>query len=175
MSDTPPRDPPSPFVTEWIARLRGDLPPRRRALDVAMGRGRHLLPLAATGCSLFGVDIDSDAVHAAVARGVPVRAWVADLTTFPLPARWFDVVVVTRYLQRDLFPALEHTLTNGGLLLYETFLAAQRQHGRGPTSLDHLLHSNELRERLAGLETMFYEEVMEPDAVARIVARRVSS
>jgi SAM-dependent methyltransferase len=175
MSDTPPRDPPSPFVTEWIDRLRADVPPPRRALDVAMGRGRHLPTLAAAGCSLFGVDIDIDAVHSAVMRGVPVRAWVADLTAFPLPERRFDVVVVTRYLQRDLFPALDRALTPGGLLLYETFLVEQRQHGRGPTSRHHLLHSNELRERLVGLETVFYEEVMEPDAVARIVARRVNS
>ena len=175
MSDTAPRDPPSPFVTEWIGRVRDDIPHPRRALDVAMGRGRHLPALAVAGCRLFGVDINLEAVHSAVARGLAVHAWVADLTAFPLPDRRFDIVIVTRYLQRDLFPSLERCLSAGGLLLYETFLDEQRRHGRGPTSPDHLLHTNELRERLGRLQTVFYEEVSEPDAVARIVARRVNA
>ena len=175
MSDTAPRDPPSPFVVEWLERLRTRIPEPRRALDVAMGRGRHLPLLASAGCRLFGVDVNFDAVRSAVTGGLPVCGWVADLTAFPLPERRFDVVVVTRYLQRDLFPALERSLTTGGLMLYETFLVEQRRHGRGPTSPDHLLHANELRERLTGLETIFYEEVTQPDALARIVARRISS
>jgi len=139
-----------------------------------MGRGRHLPVLASAGCSLFGVDINLDAVRTARERGVPVRGWVADLTSFPLPEQRFEVVVVTRYLQRDLFPALERSLTDRGFLLYETFLSEQRRHGRGPTSPEHLLQSNELRERLGGLEVVFYEEVSEPEAVARLVARRLS-
>ena len=119
-----------------------------------MGRGRHLPALASVGCSLFGVDINLDAVLTARGRGLPVRGWVADLTSFPLPDRRFELVVVTRYLQRDLFPALERSLTGGGFLLYETFLTEQRRHGRGPTSPDHLLESNELRERLRGLDVV---------------------
>ena len=131
--------------------------------------------LAAAGCRVFGVDLNVDAVQTAMARGVPLRAWAADLTVFPLPPRHFDVILVTRYLQRDLFPALERCLTEGGLLLYETFLAEQRRYGRGPTSPDHLLHPNELRERFRELDVLFYEEVLAPDAVARIVARHISA
>jgi len=129
--------------------------------------------LAAAGCRVFGVDLNVDAVHTAKTRGLPLRAWAADLTVFPLPRQHFDVILVTRYLQRDLFPALERALTEGGLLLYETFLAAQRRYGRGPTSPDHLLYPNELRERLNELDVLFYEEVLAPDAMARIVARQI--
>lgn len=144
-----------------------------------MGRGRHALLLARTGFRTFGVDINPDAVrdavHAARSHGLVVLGWCADLERIALPKERFDLIVVTRYLQRDLFPSLTNAMTRGGIILYETFTSAQRMHGRGPTSPDHLLDPGELRERLATLDVMFYEEALEPDAVARIVARRTFS
>src|SRR5262245_3973959 len=98
-------DPPSPFVTEWVPRLRA-LAGDGRALDLAMGRGRHALPLARAGFATFGVDIRHDAVRDATARarqeGFVIRAWCADLTRSEPPASAFEVVLVTRYLQRTL-------------------------------------------------------------------------
>jgi SAM-dependent methyltransferase len=167
---------PSPFIAEWAARLAPPSSHTLRALDVAMGRGRHALPLARAGFRTFGVDIRldavRDAVRAAADAGLVVRGWCADLTRLALPARRFDLIVVTRYLQRDLFPALGRALTPGGVVLYETFTIAQRALGRGPTSPDHLLEPGELLQRFDGFDVLFYEEVSESDAVARIVARR---
>lgn len=141
-----------------------------------MGRGRHAVVLARAGFKTFGVDIKHDSVRDAVrlaeADGLVVLGWCADLTRTALPENRFDLIVVTRYLQRDLFPSLAGALTPGGILLYETFTVAQRALGRGPTSPDHLLEPGELRRRFDGLEVLFYEEVSEPDAVARIVVRR---
>jgi tellurite methyltransferase len=165
----------SPFIVEWIDRLApgGDA---RRALDVAMGRGRHAVVLARAGFRTFGVDITIDAVRSAAASakaaGVSIHAWCADLTMHPLPPARFDVVVVARYLQRDLFPALRATVVPGGVVLYETFTIAQRALGSGPTSADHLLEPGELLDRFSGFEVLFYEEVAGPEAVARIAARR---
>ena len=170
---------PSPFVVEWIARLASSpsgLRARRRALDVAMGRGRHALPLARAGFTTFGVDIKSDALREAAmlasSEGLQVYAWCADLTQHPLPRDRFDLVVVTRYLQRDLFPAIQDAVIPGGIVLYETFTVAQRALGFGPTSPDHLLERGELTRRFDTFEVMFHEEVNAPEAVARIVARR---
>jgi tellurite methyltransferase len=175
------------FVDGWIARLsiearaaKVELGASRQdvacALDVAMGRGRHTLRLARAGFRTFGVDIRYDAVHdaaiAAASGGHVLRVWCADLTQHPLPRSRFDLVVVTRYLQRDLFGALRAALRPGGTLLYETFTAAQRAHGRGPTSPDHLLEPGELARAFPDLETLYYEEVSQPDAVARLAARR---
>ena len=140
-----------------------------------MGRGRHALMLAERGFSVFGVDVHfdalQDAVGAAVANNRLLRVWCADLTDFPLPTNHFELVVVTRYLQRDLFPALGASLVPGGVILYETFTEAQRALGRGPQSPDHLLQAGELKQRFAGFDVLFYEEVMAPDAVARLAAR----
>jgi SAM-dependent methyltransferase len=169
---------PSPFVMEWIGRVAETAPPRGRALDLAMGRGRHALLLARAGFRTFGVDRRHDAVRdamtAAALRGTPIAGWCADLTQHPLPPARFDVVVVTRYLQRDLFDAIRGAVRPGGIVLYETFTVAQRALGTGPTSPDHLLELGELRRRFDGFEVVFDEETREPEAVARIVARRLA-
>src|SRR5262245_66048018 len=170
-------EPPSPFVVEWISAAVQFLPSRRRALDLAMGRGRHARLLAEQGYDVFGVDVDFETLRAAPATpglGGSLKIWCADLTSFPLPRERFELIVVTRYLQRDLFLALNSSLVPGGLLLYETFTEAQRTLGRGPTSPDHLLRRNELRERFSALEILFYDEVTAPEAVARLAARKPS-
>jgi tellurite methyltransferase len=167
---------PSPFVVEWAARLAPRVPAPRRALDLAMGRGRHAIELARNGLRTYGVDRRLDAVRDAVdlasSEGLTLQVWCADLTEFPLPPGAFDLVVVARYLQRSLFSAIRETITPGGLVVYETFTARQREHGTGPTSPDHLLEPGELRERFSGFEVLFDQEVTSPEAVARIVARR---
>jgi SAM-dependent methyltransferase len=144
-----------------------------------MGRGRHALILARAGFHTFGVDIRrdavADAIAAAQAEGLRLAGWCADLTAYPLPAGYFDLVVVTRYLQRDLFAPLRASLRPGGVILYETFTTAQRALGAGPTSPDHLLEAGELRRQFDGLELLCDEEVSGAEAVARIAARRRSS
>jgi tellurite methyltransferase len=164
----------SPFVAGWIA----DLTPSAsaRALDLAMGRGRHALILAREGFQTFGVDVKADAVRdavrAAALEHLTIRGWCADLTTYPLPAEAFDVVVVTRYLQRNLFPSLRRAVRPGGHVIYETFTVLQRTLGSGPTSPDHLLETGELRSYFDGWHVLFSEEVAAPEAVARLVARK---
>ena len=177
-------DLPSPFVVEWLPRVASAragpyrVRPAPTAIDLAMGRGRHAQLLARAGFRTFGVDVKLDAVKEAAARAradsLTVRGWCADLTKTPLPGGFFDVVLVTRYLQRDLFPAIRQMVKAEGVVLYETFTVNQRQLGFGPTSPDHLLHPGELRQFFEGFDVMFYEEVDVPEAVARIVARRTS-
>lgn len=180
-------DMPSPFVVEWLPRVadalkwRGPYKVRPThlqpaALDLAMGRGRHAQLLARAGFRTFGVDMKLEAVRDAIARGradaLVVLGWCADLTQTPLPRARFDVVLITRYLQRDLFPSIRELPKAGGTVLYETFTVNQRQLGFGPTSADHLLQPGELRQVFGGFEVLFYEETRVPEAVARIVARR---
>jgi len=141
-----------------------------------MGRGRHTPVLARAGWRTFGVDIRfhsvSDGVAAAAAQALSVAAWCADLTAHPLPAARFDLIVVTRYLERNLCSAIRDAVVPGGFVVYETFTTAQRALGSGPTSPDHLLEPGELKRMFEGFDIRFYEEVAAPEAVARIVARR---
>jgi SAM-dependent methyltransferase len=141
-----------------------------------MGRGRHALALARAGAHVFGVDWRLEAVQDARARaraeGLDLLAWCADLTAAPLPASAFDIIVVTRYLDRGFFQSLRDAVRPGGTILYETFTVDQRQHGRGPTSSAHLLEHGELRQAFEGFDELFYEETSSPDSLARIAARR---
>ena len=113
MADRSTSDLPSPFVVQWTAAVAPALPGKRRVLDVAMGRGRHARFLSELDVAVYGVDRDFDAVRSVVreaaARGRIVRGWCADLTAFPLPRRAFEMVVVTRYLQRDLMHAIRRS------------------------------------------------------------------
>jgi tellurite methyltransferase len=176
MTDRFVADPPSAFVAAAAAALLPQSAPRRRALDVAMGRGRHALTLARSGWRVFGVDSSFDALVAARARaaleGLAVRAWCADLEAATLPPRTFDLAVVTRYLQRSLFDAIRETVVPRGVVVYETFTVEQRRLGRGPRSPEHLLEPGELRARFDRFEILFYEEVTAPEAVARLIARK---
>jgi tellurite methyltransferase len=180
MTECPP-DPPSSFVAEWIIILSTQISAPRRALDLAMGRGRHAFLLAAAGFKTFGVDRNHDVVLETVSharrRGLELHGWCADLAMPALPPGRFDLIVVARYLQRDLCAALIEAIAPGGFLLYETFTERQKGRGRGPQSPSHLLKSGELRSLFADLDEVFYEELTDPadDALARLAARKRSS
>ena len=176
MTDRFPADPPSPFVVTAATTLLTQSPMPRRALDVAMGRGRHALALAGMGWRVFGIDAHLGAIRTAMdraaAEGLVIRPWCADLAVTPLPLAAFELVVVTRYLQRDLFDSIRRALVPNGVVVYETFTVNQRAFGVGPTSPDHLLQPGELRARFDGFDVLSYEEIVSTEAVARLVARR---
>lgn len=175
MTDPHTVHPSSALVTRWAVRL-ATMFPSGRALDVAAGHGRHALTLAAAGLHVTAIDRRLEALAAAsaaaAARGLRLRCVCADLTQFPLPRNRFDVVVVTRYLDRSLFPALRDALVPGGVLLYETFTEHQLRYNHGPRSRAHLLAPGELRWLLRGMQVLVDEERVGPDALAGIVARK---
>jgi SAM-dependent methyltransferase len=178
MTERHASQPPSPFVSRWIARLAAARQGPERALDVAAGRGRNSLPMAAAGFHVTAIDLQLESLMAVRARArdadLHVSLICADLRTYPLPHGRFGLIVCTRYLDRLLFAGLRAALAPGGVLLYETFTEHQRRHDRGPRSPEYLLRPGELRMLVSGMEVLFDEEVTEPDALARIAARRRS-
>src|SRR3954453_3568902 len=101
MTDSNRPNPQSPFIDTWIPALASEFP-NGRALDVACGRGRHALPLAAAGFHVVGLDIQLDALRGARASaeslGLTLSLACTDLTAMQLPRARFHVIVVTRYL-----------------------------------------------------------------------------
>jgi len=172
----------SPDLASPAAWLTGhaDLLPRRgRALDVACGRGRHALWLAARGLDVVAIDRDGEALAALAAeaayRGVRVDTREGDLETSmpPLAADSFDVIVVVHYLHRPLFPRLRDALRVGGVLVYETFTRAQARRGR-PTNPAFLLEPGELTTLVTPLEVLARREgTFDEREVASVVARRI--
>jgi len=132
--------------SDWIVRWTPLLPPAAQVLDVACGRGRHVRWLAGAGHRVTAIDRDK-ALLAPLAGLATTIAADLENGPWPLPGRTFDAVVVTNYLWRDLFPALQAAVAPGGLLIYETFAQAQAALGR-PRRPEFLLRPAELLEVL---------------------------
>lgn len=150
-------------------------------LDLACGKGRNGLLLAAAGISVCFADRDQaalDHVAAALERGqLPGTCWLLDLEVpgvNPLAGKQFDAVLVFNYLHRPLMPAIKESINRGGLIFYETFTAAQAKLGR-PTNPEFLLQPGELKSWFEDWELLHYSEGEQEDprrAVASLVARR---
>ncbi len=142
---------PSVFV-ERALDLLGQ-PEQRRALDVACGRGRHALLLAARGYRVDAVDYAVPALQAvqraARERRLDVRCLASDVGAWPLPRARYDLVVVVSFLDRGLWPALRAAVVPGGALLIETF-ASDASREPPPMNPDFLLAPGELDEVCRG-------------------------
>lgn len=144
----------------WLRRHASLIPPRSRVLDLAAGHGRNARFLAALGHHVLAVDRDEEAL-AAVAAVPRVEVRVLDLEgrpRWPLAHERFDAIVVVHYLHRPSFDAMLATLSDGGVLIYETFARGNEAYGR-PSNPAFLLESGELVERVRGrLAVVSYEE-----------------
>lgn len=144
----------------WVQRWQHLMPAGARVLDVACGSGRHMQWLAARGCACTGIDRSADALETARQYGSAVQA---DIEGGPWPLldkgvpRQFDVVLVTNYLWRPLFPQLLQSLAPGGLLLYETFAVGNETVGK-PARPDFLLRTGELLQLCQGLRIVAFED-----------------
>jgi tellurite methyltransferase len=175
---TPNRGP-----ARWLVDNLALLPTQGRVLDIAMGTGRNSLFIAERGYDVIGIDVSAVAArrcHAEAARrGVNVETIVASLENFAIARAAFDVILNFYYLQRGLIPAISAALLPGGVLVFETFTADQKQFQWGPASEHHLLKPSELRTLFPELQTLAYREtVVEREsergskAIASLVARK---
>lgn len=119
---------PSLFVVDALTALAAPASPLApgRALDLACGRGRHALLLAARGWQVDAVDYSLPALaalrHAATRKGLDVRCLATDVSTWAMPRARYDLVVVVSFLDRGILPAIRDAVAPGGALVYETQL-----------------------------------------------------
>lgn len=154
--------------------------PRGRALDLAMGSGRHVLFLAEQGYDVEGLDRDEAAVaacrQAAAARRLRVVARCVDLEQHQLPAGAYDAILCFCYLQRSLMPQIEAALAPGGVVVYETFLIDNHLRFGHPGRRDYCLEPNELRRAFPALHVLHYREGISETGtyLASLIAQRPS-
>ncbi|WP_343560498.1 SAM-dependent methyltransferase [Kiloniella sp. b19] len=165
-------------VSPWIMEHSALLEPDCRVLDLACGRGRHTRFFLMNGHAVTAVDRDLSGV--ADLEGYPnLELLEEDLESGRAPSfarQRFGAVVVTNYLFRPLLELLPDLLTEGGFLIYETFMAGQEKHGR-PANPDFLLQPQELLGLCAGrLRVRHYQEVENPagPVLQRVCAVRES-
>lgn len=137
------------------------LPLKGRALDLACGRGGNAITLARQGLQVDAWDISDVAINdlsASVTRlPLSISAQVRDVETNPPDKHQYDVIVVSYFLQRSLFPALMDSLNKGGLIFYQTFIQ-NRVSERGPRTPAYRLADQELLQLLPGFKILVYRE-----------------
>ncbi len=154
---------PSLFLTQQLYRL-----PKGRALDVAAGSGRHALYLASHGFQVDAIDRDEEklAMLAASAKqrnfpNVTVKSVDLERTTDDrpeFPANTYDVILVSFYLHRALFPWLIDALKPNGVLIYETFTIDNYFRHHHPRRWEFCLAQNELLRLASRLRVLSYDE-----------------
>lgn len=127
---------------------------------------------AKQGFQVTGIDRNAEAAALASAFGQVI---VTDIEN----GRWpllhkdgplqFDVVVITNYLWRALFPTLLASVKPGGVLLYETFALGNETVGK-PSRPEFLLRPGELLQLCQGLSVVAFEDGF-ANAPARFVQR----
>lgn len=162
----------------WLVENLDLLTAGSEVLDLACGRGRHAIFLAAAGFGVRAVDVDGEHIQTvrglAAKRGLDIDTEVVDLEIEGrgLGEGVHDVILGIHYLHRPLFPALIRALRPGGLLVYETFTVDQALIGR-PRNPDFLLEKGELPRLVRPLDVLRQREgEFDGRRVAGIVAQR---
>ncbi|HEX4916771.1 MAG TPA: class I SAM-dependent methyltransferase [Limnobacter sp.] len=151
---------PSPWVVQCVQQWLAGQPcgvAGLRALDLACGAGRHARWLAQKGFSVHAVDRQQPepALHSSEAD---FELMDLEQEEWPLLGRQYDVIVVTNYLHRPHLPNLLNNLkSQGGLLVYETFMAGNAEFG-SPRNPDFLLAPNELLQLCSNLQVLRFEQ-----------------
>ena len=145
---------PSPWVLRWAPLIT-----RGTVLDVACGGGRHSKLFRDRGLKVVALDREPQTIS-----GVRfIQADLEDGSPWPLPGERFEGIVVTNYLNRPLMKVLKESLTEGGVLIYETFMLGNERFGK-PSNPAFLLRPGELLETFKELGVKGFEEgaVAEP-------------
>lgn len=137
------------------------LPLQGQALDLACGTGANALFLARRGLQTSAWDISPEAISIlrarASANNLVLETHVCDVTDTVIPAQSFDVITVSYFLERALFPAIINALKMNGLLFYQTW-TRERKSDRGPRNEDFRLGANELLHLCRDLHIVLYRE-----------------
>lgn len=136
------------------------LPLKGKALDLACGLGGNARLMAQCGLQVDAWDISDVALThlnnwAAINR-LPIFVTITDFEQMLFPYRKYDVIVVSRYLKRSLFPQIIQALKPGGKLFYQTFLEPVQEFA--PKNPVFYLESGEFQRHCSDLTTEIYGE-----------------
>ena len=115
----------------------------------------------------------SDTVIGEIRSRQPVliaEAEVRDVSLQPPAPASFDVIVVSRFLDRQLCPAIAAALKPDGVLFYQTFVY-------GLSNPDFMLAQNELLSLFCQLQVLEYHEPEKDEdgkAEARLIAKQIN-
>jgi SAM-dependent methyltransferase len=149
----------APEPTPLVVRAVEGIAPGR-ALDLACGAGRDAVWLAEHGWAVTAVDGSRAGIEIVKRRSAKVDARVADLEKheFVVEAGAWDLILMIRYLQRDLFDEVKRGVVAGGVVVAVALMGESR----------FSVAPGELRGQFEGWEILHSAE----GKLAEIVARR---
>jgi len=137
------------------------LPPKGKAFDLACGMGANATFLARHGLAVTAVDISKVAIDKlstyASSNALDINAYVQNIDPKSIPKCAFDVIVVSRFLDRRLSDAIIDALKPDGLLFYQTF-TKEKTTPTSPNNPNYLLNRNELLTLFSSLQVILYRE-----------------
>ncbi len=137
------------------------LPEAGTALDLACGLGGNAVFLAQQQLAVTALDIAPVAIHKlstyAARQGLNIIAHQQKIDSQSLNGQHYDVIAISRFLDRTLTDAIINALNPGGLLFYQTF-TRERTTRHGPSNPDYLLAENELLDLFSPLRLIFYRD-----------------
>ena len=137
------------------------LPSQGQALDLACGLGGNAIHLAKSGLSVDAWDISPVAIGIldkhTKSEKLLIQADVRDVLNQPPKADWYDVIIVSYFLERSLVESIYAALRPNGLLFYQTFTRTKITEA-GPNNPHFLLSDNELLKLFSGLQILVYRE-----------------
>ncbi len=150
-----------PTATEVLNQNQHLLPLQGTALDLACGRGANALCLAENGLETTAWDISSTALEQlllqAKERKLNINTMAKDISAQPPKPSTFDVIVVSRFLDRNLMVHIKNAIKPDGLIFYQTY-TKDKANESGPQNPDYLLNKNELLKTFNDWKIIVYRE-----------------
>ena len=150
-----------PAPAEVLLNNQHLLPEKGAALDLACGRGANALLLAEHGLTVSAWDISSAALEHldqdANKNNLVLASECRDVTLKPPLPDTFDVIIVSRFLERKLVPDIRAAIKSHGLIFYQTFIV-DKTDNTGPNNPDYLLAQNELLSFFKDWKILVYRE-----------------
>lgn len=131
------------------------------ALDLACGRAGNAIFLANKGFRVDAIDNSSVVLehltHFSKEQNLQISCELRDIENKGLSDKKYDVIVVSYFLNRDLFPQIINALKPNGLLFYQTW-SQLKCDDSGPSNSAFRLAAGELLELSKPLRPILYRE-----------------
>ena len=95
-------------ISNWVKYCLEELPCKNGyVLDLACGKGRHSIFLSKLGYNVLSVDIDEHKLNCFNGKLIKKKVIdVENINNWPLEKKKFNVIIVTNFLNRTIFPLI---------------------------------------------------------------------
>jgi len=171
---------PNPLLVEFIEAIDLDAKAvRPTAVDLGCGGGRDAVFLAKQGWQVSAIDHEARVIKRAKQlanrAGASVKFRNCDLKKNGcLTDQCFDLVLVMRFLNRELFEQIKQIVKPGGWIVFQTFSQGCEKFG-SPKNPNFILKPNELAEVFADFQiiTDRIDQISDGRPVASFIAQKL--